>query len=82
MLKKSLVVKDVKLERVRITFPRGLTVEEALEMGMIIGGSEFVESQQLRVVAKDRLDEHGIEFIHSQHRGELRPGLRTAARGR
>jgi hypothetical protein len=84
-MKKSLVlvIKDARLERVRVTFPSGLTVAAALEAGMLIGGSEFVDSEQLRVVAEDRLAERGIEFIRSSHRGgSLAPGLRTASRAR
>jgi hypothetical protein len=75
MKKRALVVEDVRLERVRIAFPCGLTVQQALEAGMLISGVEVVANPDLRVLAKDRLDQYGVEWTRASRRRELRPGL-------
>jgi hypothetical protein len=70
--KQSMVVEDVKLERVRVTFPTGLTVPQALRAGMLIGGAEFVASPQLRLLAEDRLGELGVEAKCIYKRGRCK----------
>jgi hypothetical protein len=62
---KSLLVKDVMLERVKITLHKSITVQQALEAGCLIGGAEFVASPDLRVLAQDKIDEFGIEYTRN-----------------
>jgi hypothetical protein len=79
--KQTLIVVDVTLQRVRVAVPRGLTVAQAIRAGILLGGIEFVAREDLRVAARDQLDELGVEGRLISPRGALPERLRIAAPG-
>src|ERR1700677_934129 len=76
----SLLVEDIMLERVKVTVSKSITIQQALEAGVLIGGAEFVASPELRVMAQDTLEEFGIEWTRNSHRHALRSGPTPSAR--
>jgi hypothetical protein len=59
--KQSMVVEDVKLERVRVAFPTGLTVPQA---GMLIGGAGVCcQSPRSTPIQNDSWAKYGRKIV-------------------
>ncbi len=77
--KQKLLIKNVLLERVQVSFPGSLRVSDALRAGILLGGSEFVARDDLRELAQEQLRELGIDAKLISPRGVLPERMRIAA---
>ncbi len=55
-----LTVTNVMLERLRLTYPSGLSVQEAIRAGVLIGGAQLILNEGLRMLALDELENLGV----------------------
>jgi hypothetical protein len=82
----TLTVQTVMLERLRLTYPSGLSVSDALRAGTLLGGAQLVLADGLRMLALDKLEELGISIDRERvvarraERGALPSGLYIARR--
>jgi len=81
--KKTLILRNALLQRVRIVFPENLTVPEALRAGLLLAGADLLVSTSLRDLARKELLDCGVDWepIGPRRDRELPSGPANAARG-
>ena len=79
--KQNVILKTVILERVRVSFPAtGLTIPQALQAGILLGGSELAARIDLRMLAREQMLECGVDFEKVSPRGSVTAGMRIIPR--